>query len=52
MYSPEFMKYLIMYQNEEFMSKQNDYKNEKNDETYLKFHRLMKYATVPIKAER
>ena len=52
MFSPEFMKYLIMYQSEEFLSNKKDLKDEKNDETYLKFHRFTKYATVPVRVER
>jgi len=52
MFSPEFMRYLIMYQSKDFEPKKVNYLEFKNDESHLGIHRFTKFATVPIKVER
>ena len=52
MFSPEFMRYLIMYQGKEFEPKKVSYLEFKNDEPRFGIHRFTKFATLPIKVER
>ena len=52
MFSPEFMRYLIMYQGKDFSPKKTDYIEFKNDEFFLGIHCFTKFATLPIKVER
>lgn len=52
MFSPEFMRYLIMYQSKDFEPENVKYIELKNDESKLGIHRFTKYATVPVKVER
>ena len=53
MFSPEFMRYLIMYQGKDFEPKNNTkYIEFKNDEPILGIHRFTKFVTLPIKVER
>lgn len=52
MFSPELMKFLIKYQSEEYLPKEKNFENEKNDDNSFIYHRFTKYAVVPIKVER
>ena len=51
MFSPEFMRYLIMYQGKEFVPEKINYIELKNDESFLEIHRFTKFATLPVKVE-
>ena len=52
MFSPELMKFIIKYQGKEFLPEEKEINENKKDETLCGFHRLTKFATVPVTVER
>ena len=53
MFSPEFMRYLILYQYKDYEPENKvEYIELKNDKSPFEIHRFTKFATLPIKVER
>lgn len=50
MFSPELMKYIIQYQQEDYIQDEKEYK--KNDEIKIRSHHLTSFVAIPIEVER